>query len=409
MARLPHTPLLLSLTAVLAAGALPARAQRPEPTRRVLRAESGDSTERQFHWLARKADSLTRIYYNESELSVAERRRVGEELDMTVAQIESLAMRMAESGAGAPRVATGLRVRVAPMVSERAVTTIRRSLAPTQARGESAMPRGWLGIVVSGTAREPRIVNNELIIRYINHPEIVSVEPSSPAERAGLIPSDTLIAYDGRDVKDRDISLTRLLRPNSRVMVRIRREGRTRDVPVTIADVPARFSLRRDMIIDDRIGPAIVGTGGAAAGGFPTPPAFPAAPAAPAPGMSRATVRVPSTGATAAVPPQAPTPGMVFAFTPNVIAGAQMATLTEKLGRPFGTTQGVLVVTSPVGSLASESGLEDGDVIVRVAGVRVRTVQEVREHLGEAWSNGEKALELEVLRDRRSRKVTLRW
>jgi len=113
-------------------------------------------------------------------------------------------------------------------------------------------PRGWLGIVIQGAAQEPRVVNGEMIIHYLTHPEIVSVEPSSPAERAGLVPSDTLIAYDGRDVKDGDISMTRLLRPNSRVLVRIRRDGRTRDVPVTIADVPSRISLRRDYVVEMR-------------------------------------------------------------------------------------------------------------------------------------------------------------
>ena len=59
--------------------------------------------------------------------------------------------------------------------------------------------------------------NGELIIRYLTHPAIVSVEPSSPAERAGLVPSDTLIAYDGEDVRDTDIAITRLLTPNKRV------------------------------------------------------------------------------------------------------------------------------------------------------------------------------------------------
>jgi len=261
-----RTSLLCSVTAVLAAGApLPAQRTETVVVRRAPRADAADTTERQLRRLERRADSLSFVYNEDEALSAAQRRAVGDLLDRTVSQIEVLARRMAEADSRLMRV----QVQVAPMMDEQNATAMSSALRQAHA-SQRAMPRGWLGIVVSGTALEPRIDNGELIIRYLTHPEIVSVDPSSPAEKAGLAPSDTLVAYDGRDVRDRDISLTRLLRPNARVMVRIRREGRTRDVPVTIADVPSRIRLLTEMNLELR-------PPGAGGGRLPSTP-FPGGP-----------------------------------------------------------------------------------------------------------------------------------
>lgn len=397
-----RTPLLFSFTAVLAAGAPGAlAAQRTETVgvRRAPRAEAGDATERQLRRLNRHADSLAQLYNESEDLTASQRRAVGEALDRTVAQIEALTQRMADADPGMVRV----RVQVAPMIDERNATAMSNALRQAEAN-QVVMPRGWLGIVVSGTAREPRIdTNGDLIIRYLTHPEIVSVEPSSPAERAGLVPSDTLVAYDGRDVRDRDISLTKLLRPNARVLVRIRRDGRTRDVPVTIADVPSRIRLRSESNYEMRPRTMIV----AGEPGFPRAPMPPINALAP-----RAAPVVPSAPAqavTSVLPPPAPTPSIILSYGFNSVAGAQFAPLTDGLARTIGVPRGVLVINAAVGSPAYRSGLRDGDVVVRVAGALVRTVAELREQVQAAVDNGESSVELESVRERKPRKVTLRW
>lgn len=359
--------------------------------RRTPRAEAADSNERQLHRLERKADSLAQLYNEGEELSAVRRRAVGEELDRTVAQVEELARRMSESESRLVRV----RVQVAPMMDERNATAMSNTLRQAQT-SQLAMPRGWLGIVVSGTAREPRIDNGELIIRYLTHPVIVSVEPSSPAEKAGLTPSDTLVAYDGRDVRDRDISLTRLLRPNSRVLVRIRRDGKTRDVPVTIDDVPSRIRLRSEENFELRAPRA--------APALPETMAFPRAPV-PAHSMAPMMVMPPMPP----LPAQAPTPAMIFSFGLSSVAGAQLAALTDGLARTVGVERGVLVTNAAVGSPAYTSGLRDGDVIVRVAGEPVRTVAELREQVQAAVYNGESSVALDCVREKKPRKIVLRW
>jgi C-terminal processing protease CtpA/Prc len=397
-----RTPLLFSFTAVLAAG-VPGvlQAQRTETvtTRRAPRAEPADANDRQLRRLGRQADSLAQLYNDNEDLTAVQRRAVGEALDRTVAQIEELAQRMADADSRMVRV----RVQVAPMMDERNATAMSNALRQAEA-SQVVMPRGWLGIVVSGTAREPRIDNGELIIRYLTHPEIVSVEPSSPAERAGLVPSDTLVAYDGRDVRDRDISLTKLLRPNARVLVRIRRDGRTKDVPVTIADVPSRIRLRSESNYEMVAPRATVAV---------REPSFPRAPMPPMPGLAPrvtpAVPNVPTYPASRVLTPPPPTPAVILGYGFNSVAGAQFAPLTEGLARSIGVPRGVLVITAGVGSPAYQSGLRDGDVVVRVGAVPVRTVAELREQVQAAVDNGESRVELDCVRERKPRRVTLRW
>lgn len=405
MVRSLRTPLCLSITVIAATGAPlrpPLVAQRAEvgTSRRAPRAEPADTNERQLRRLERRADSLSQLYNEGEDLSIAQRRSIGDELDRTVGQIEELARRAAQMDSRLMRV----QVQVAPMVDERNAMAMSNALRQAQ-QTQIPLPRGWLGIVVSGTAREPRVDNGELIIRYLTHPVIVSVEPSSPAEKAGLVPSDTLVAYDGRDVRDRDISITRLLRPNARVLVRIRRDGRTKDVPVTIADVPSRIRLRSEtnfVLRAPRAEPALPGMTYFPRSSVPVAALAPRAPSVP-PAMP-----MPAMPPVAPMP-QAVTPGMIVTFGLNGVAGAQLAALTEGLARTVGVRRGVLVTYAAVGSPAYSSGLRDGDVIVRVGGEPVSTVAELREKVQMAVENGESSVKLDCVRERKARTVMLRW
>jgi serine protease Do len=404
MVRMIRPSLLFTVTMVLVVNA-PLGAQRTEVViRRAARAAPSDSTDRQLRRLERRADSLARLYNDSDDLTAADRRAIGESLDRTVQQIEALAEREARLDR-APRAREEFRVMLAPSIDERAATLMGRAFSqPRDLKG--AMLRGWIGIVVSGTAREPRIDNGELIVRYLTHPEIVSVEPSSPAERAGITPSDTLIAYDGRDVRNNDISITRLLRPNARVLVRIRRDRRTFDVPVTVADVPSRIRIRAEMNVEPRA-PRVPG--------LPVAPGFPSrAPVPPSGAMygPQAPTRVQALSPLAPstpLPAPASTPVIIFGSGADGVAGAQLAVVTEGLARTIGVGQGLLVTGAPVGSPAFQSGLREGDVIVGVAGAPIRTISELRERVQAAAENGDHTLELELVRDKRTRKAVLSW
>jgi C-terminal processing protease CtpA/Prc len=390
MARSICISLLWSFTAVLASAPLSAQRVEVGGTRRAPRADPADANERALRRLERKADSLAQLYNENEELSAAQRHAVGEELDRTVTQIEEQTRRMSELDS---RVVQ-LRIQATPMIGERSATAMGDVLR--QALSQLAMPRGWMGVHLSGMARESRIENGEVIIHYLMHPVILSVDPSSPAEKAGLAPGDTVVAYDGQDVRDRDISITRLVRPDARVLVRIRRDGGTKEVPVTIADVPSRIRLRTEANFDL---PRAIGS-------LPEGMVFPRR----SPPVASMAPRAPGMRPTSALlPPRAPTPGMILSDGLSTVAGAQFAALTEGLARTVGVRRGVLVTYVGVGSPAYMSGLRDGDVIQQVGGEPVRTVAELREQVQLAVDNGESSVELSCVRDKKPRKVMLRW
>ena len=398
--------MLASLAVLLASGMLPLEAQqvRAEITRmRAPRSAAADSNERQLRRYKWQLDSLTRLYNDHDDLTLAERRVVEDELARTVRQLEQILARMDSDD---PMTVVGeqhLRIQMAPQAAERASQSMSRALMQVR-EDELAKPRGWIGFVASGP-NITRVEDGEMLVRYFSYPRVVSVDPSSPAQRAGIVPSDTLLAYNGDDVTEGDISLTRLLTPNARVLVRIRRDGRTRDVPVTVATVPSRIKQRRD----DELRTSekwVIAT-------VPQAPGFPRMPslASSAPQQLRVSTRTPM-AALAPMPPMPPASlgdgGFTIAFGSGV-AGAQLTTINEGLGQLLGVSAGVLVTSAPVGSPANESGLKDGDIILKVGSQAVRRVSDVMELVGLAAENGDHAIDLQILRKRKPIRLTLRW
>lgn len=401
MRRGVHAPLLASLAMLLGSGLvpLPAQQQRIEVTRvRGARLSASDSADRQLRRLQHQIDSLARAYNDHDDLTLVERRRVEEDLDQALGEVAELTARMNTAMTRHLRSGEQLRILMTPQAAERTAADMSRALLQVR-EAEQAAPRGWIGLVVQGPGLLPRIERGELLVRYFAYPRVVSVDPSSPAQRAGLVPNDTLLAYNGVDVSENDISFTRLLRPNAKVNIRFLRDGRVRDVPVTVAAAPMRIVQRRDE--DSRSRELSLGT-------LPDGPSFPRSPLGPA-APNRAGLR----SAASSMAPTLPTPPTVpsLAGFPygNAVAGAQLSTVSEGLGKALGVGSGVLVTSAPVSSPAGQSGLQDGDVITKVAGQAVRRVSDVRDLVALAADNGEHAIDLQVTRQRRTLKLTLKW
>ena len=68
--------------------------------------------------------------------------------------------------------------------------------------------RGWIGITTGDAPmnREISQAGGEFV-KYFAHPAIISVDRDSPAQLAGIVAGDSLIAYDGVDVVGRTLNL----------------------------------------------------------------------------------------------------------------------------------------------------------------------------------------------------------
>jgi hypothetical protein len=258
--------------------------------------------------------------------------------------------------------------------------------------GEMMTP-GYLGVTFDGPSMEvPR--SNERVIRFLDYPRVSMVEPGSPAERGGVAQGDTLLSLNGIDVKDREISLTKLLIPDRRITVRVRREGRPRELPVTVATSPEYMARR--MVPMTAMQPTPVIAAAPAPGAAPQMPAVMYAPEpAPAPRAMARTAPVIAWGAS---------PTWVDA---EGVAGARLETVTEGLGKALGVKSGVLVMRAAPGTPAYESGLREGDIILRAEGKSVSSARDLRRVLASAEMDD--GVHLVILREHRERPITLRW
>jgi S1-C subfamily serine protease len=190
---------------------------------------------------------------------------------------------------------------------------------------------------------------------------IDEVSPGGPAEKAGLRRGDVVVAVNGKDLKGDATGsaspvreLTRRLReiePDTKVKLRILRDGKPQDVEVTTRSAHGMFAM----------------------------PMLPEMP----------------------MPPELDfDPGEHFAFRTMLrseLSGMELATLTPRLGTYFGTEKGVLVLRAPEGDTFR---LEDGDVIVSIDGREPKNGSHATRIL-RSYQPGEK-VKLRVMRQRKA-------
>jgi C-terminal processing protease CtpA/Prc len=191
---------------------------------------------------------------------------------------------------------------------------------------------------------------------------IRSVSPGGPAEEAGLLSGDVIVAIDGESLTGKESSKAlvdkmRKVKPEQKVKVRVLRAGKNKDLVVTA----------RPMAISDRVfhfnGPELHSVMEGARPGV-----------AGIPRMQQFRY-----------------------FWPGEFAGLELTSLTPKLGAYFGTSEGVLVVQAP------ENGsfkLEDGDVIQQIDGRKPEDGAHALRIL-RSYKPGEK-LNLAVLRQKKT-------
>lgn len=259
---------------------------------------------------------------------------------------------------------------------------------------------GWMGVGYSGEFTTD-MTPTGLIMRVRTYPSLESVEPGSPADKAGLRRGDVMLSLGGRELTDAVVDLGALLKPGTRVPVRVRRGVETRSMTVLIEPRPADFRPTcawEDETIARALGPSPSGytfVVGSAPQGQNNP-------------FVIGSGRMSSSSSVTLVPTDGPATGTLTFTTSSsqYAAGAQLAALTEGLTALTGVERGVFVSEVARRSPAAQSGLLAGDVIVTIDGRGVTSPAALMQAMARAES---RELRLQVVRQRKTEGVTLRW
>lgn len=275
--------------------------------------------------------------------------------------------------------------------------------------GVDEQPQGWMGLLMVGPSELSRRNDGPVLTRYLDTPVVESVDPGSPAEKAGLRSGDVLVQLNGKDIRQQEINFARLLRPGAKVAVRVVRGRARENFSIVIERRPESFGGPCPWIDANVAVAAPSAAPNAFVYGFATTPSTPDAP--------RTTV-VRSRGAEA---PPAPA-GVVISSGPSRayvspmvagfadgssgVAGARLLVVDRDLGSYFDVDRGLLVLSVLQGTVALRAGLKAGDVLLSADGVDLAspvTLQRVM--------NGSKehAVKLVVMRNHKRRTMDLRW
>lgn len=248
--------------------------------------------------------------------------------------------------------------------------------------GSIGSMRGWIGLTTGGVHNE---WSDGHFVQYLDYPPIVSVDRPSPAQAAGIVPGDTLVAYDGVDVVANRIDVAQLLTPDKRIAVTVRRDGENKAVTLTVARMPNTFTRR--LSAEELSGLPLPGMPGMAPGDGP-----------------RVGGRIGATGIEIRRVPGASS-GQLFVFVTGVL-GASLSPVGPDLAKAWKIEPGVLVNEVPEGTPAFACGLRAGDVIVSVGGQAVTSVEDVRSLAMQRAENHQ--VTLQIIRDKKPRTITVK-
>ncbi len=251
-------------------------------------------------------------------------------------------------------------------------------------------PSGYIGVGLSGSQMR-MVTDSGSFTAHCDYPLIETVDLGSPARRAGLGAGDTIIAYNGRDVVAQAVNYPQLLMPGKVVKVRVRRDGKLREMPVTVAE---RTADATDLEALERI--RVIG--------LPSPSSRPMQPFTFWQSWSS------DDGTPARTPRAFPVPSVTAtsgSVTMTTLLGAQLNAVDEEFAESLGLEPGVLIMRVQPGSPAAEAGLRPGEMIRAVNGTPVRVLLPLQRAVGAPNTHDVK---LTVSgRDTPARIVTIRW
>ena len=340
--------------------------------------------------------------------------------------VELLRARLAEGSPEAPRNERE-RTELQSMLVVRRQEMARLERALSALCGDASAMRGYMGLWVSvlGTGQDSA---GRSTLTY-SYPIVTDVEPGSPAERAGIAPSDTIVSINKLDARGR--SFDQFVRePGDKVTVGLARGGGRRDVTVTIGQKPPTFGGScmqfRNVVFADPLGQSFAsvrpagarGSGGAVTGSVRarTSAGGSGEGGGGRGGGQRQPVRVQLSpdsmmqGATFfIIPPGAGATAlfMMRGATGAIVAGAEVALINGGLKTIFAVDHGALVVSVAPRSPAEQAGILSGDVIVRAQDEEVTSIPVLQRAIRAAGDR--RSVTLNVVRAKQPKTIILRW
>ena len=255
------------------------------------------------------------------------------------------------------------------------------AVAP-MARAQDAQSKGWVGIVITtGIGQTDR--TGAMIFQ--DYPVIESIEPGSPAERAGLQAGDLIMSINSQDMRKNPVPPRAMLEPGQKVLFRYRRNDEVKTLSVLIEKRPAENPQTLQLsIIGPVPGPNRVDAEREAATTQKV--------------MIRRNSRPMVEISPLAIPSAMPSIG---------IFGALMTQLNADMRDALSVKgNGVFIINVESASPAGEAGLKSGDVILRAGGQSIANPAELIRIMRAATEN---AVRLQLIRKRKPQVVTLRW
>ncbi len=249
-----------------------------------------------------------------------------------------------------------------------------------RAAAQPVRVRGWIGVNTGFAPFTDSVRDGDYLVRYFEHPSIISVEPNSPAEQAGIAPGDVLLAYDGLDVVGRWVDVSRMLEPERKLSVKVARDGDPKTYTLTVAHTPEMIRARRA-------------------------PEFrifnPSA-------METMVMPRPSSGAEAVMIPDMPSmSGFSGMFAARGLFGANLTSVNDALAKALGIPTGLLVNEVPEATPAYRAGLRAGDVIVKADGQPIASVNQLIKVV--MMHASDQSVPVDIVRNHKAKKLTLDW
>lgn len=217
----------------------------------------------------------------------------------------------------------------------------------------------WLGVGVKEiTSERARALN----LKDEYGVEITTVEPDSPADKAGLKPGDVVLEYNGQRVEGtaQFVRFVRETPPGRTVRLTVFRNGSTQTLSATIAERRGRAFNFRTPGVEEEFN-----------------------------------IRIPRIEALPDVP------RVTMSWRTGMLGIEGEPLRDSQLGDFFGVKDGVLVRSVMKGTPAEKAGLRAGDVIVKVDDRKVSEPRDITHALRAARDASKKTLPVVVVREKK--------